>query len=86
MGGRITDPTWRRVREGRQSIEPLLARERVVDGVRAFFKARGCETRIAGGEIPEPAAYDAIPYQDQRSERLTASSSYLRATYDATVR
>jgi lysyl-tRNA synthetase class 2 len=38
---RITDPTWRRVREGRQPIEPLLARERVVDGIRAFFKARG---------------------------------------------
>jgi lysyl-tRNA synthetase class 2 len=41
MGGSITDPTWRRARQGRQAIEPLLARERVVDGVRAFFKARG---------------------------------------------
>ena len=41
MSRRIDDPTWRRVREGRQSIEPLLARERVVDGIRAFFKARG---------------------------------------------
>ena len=32
----------------------------------------------ARGEIPEPAAYDAIPYELQRSERLSASSSYLR--------
>src|SRR3989475_2136095 len=41
MGGRITDPTWRRAREGRQPIGPLLERERIVDGIRAFFKARG---------------------------------------------
>jgi lysyl-tRNA synthetase class 2 len=34
-------PTWRRVRDGRQSIERLLARERVIDGIRAFFKERG---------------------------------------------
>lgn len=34
-------PTWRRVRDGRQDIARLLARERVVDGIRAFFKARG---------------------------------------------
>src|SRR5262245_56205267 len=40
MGGRITDPTWRRVRDGRQAVGPLLERERVVDGIRAFFKAR----------------------------------------------
>jgi sugar phosphate isomerase/epimerase len=36
------------------------------------------ERRIAAGEIPAPEAYDAIPYEDQRSERLTASSNYLR--------
>jgi lysyl-tRNA synthetase class 2 len=41
MGGRITDPTWRRAREGRQPIGPLLERERIVDGIRAFFKAHG---------------------------------------------
>src|SRR5262245_10946614 len=40
MGGSITDPNWRRVREGRQATGPLLARERAVDGIRAFFKAR----------------------------------------------
>src|SRR5690348_18250129 len=34
-------PTWHRVRDGRQSVETLLVRERVVDGIRAFFKARG---------------------------------------------
>lgn len=34
-------PTWRRVREGRQPLEPLLVRERVVDGIRAFFKEQG---------------------------------------------
>jgi lysyl-tRNA synthetase class 2 len=34
-------PTWRRVRDGRQDVAQLLARERVVDGIRAFFKARG---------------------------------------------
>src|SRR5438034_1307349 len=34
-------PTWRRVRDGRQSVEKLLARERVVDGIRRFFKSRG---------------------------------------------
>jgi lysyl-tRNA synthetase class 2 len=34
-------PTWRRVRDGEQPIEPLLARERVVDGIRAFFKGQG---------------------------------------------
>src|SRR5579884_1582850 len=34
-------PTWRRVRDGRQSPDQLLARERVVDGIRRFFKARG---------------------------------------------
>jgi lysyl-tRNA synthetase class 2 len=34
-------PTWRRVRDGEQPIEPLLARERVVDGIRAFFKEQG---------------------------------------------
>jgi lysyl-tRNA synthetase class 2 len=40
MGGSITDPTWRRAREGRQAVGPLLERERVVDAIRAFFKAR----------------------------------------------
>src|SRR5215210_3790897 len=34
-------PTWRRVRDGEQAIEPLLARELVVDGIRAFFKEQG---------------------------------------------
>jgi lysyl-tRNA synthetase class 2 len=34
-------PTWRRVRDGRQDVERLLARERVVDGIRRFFKSRG---------------------------------------------
>jgi lysyl-tRNA synthetase class 2 len=36
-----TDPTWRRVRDGRQPVEPLLLRERVLDTIRAFFKGRG---------------------------------------------
>jgi elongation factor P--(R)-beta-lysine ligase len=40
MGGSISDPTWRRAREGRQAVGPLLERERVVDAIRAFFKAR----------------------------------------------
>jgi lysyl-tRNA synthetase class 2 len=39
-GGSIPGPTWRRVREGRQPIEPLLMREQVVDGIRSFFKGR----------------------------------------------
>jgi len=34
-------PTWRRVRDGLQPVEALLARERIVDGIRRFFKARG---------------------------------------------
>jgi lysyl-tRNA synthetase class 2 len=34
-------PTWRRVRDGKQSLEPLLLRERVLDTIRAFFKDRG---------------------------------------------
>lgn len=34
-------PTWRRVRDGHLDPARLLARERVVDGIRAFFKARG---------------------------------------------
>src|SRR5688572_23957001 len=34
-------PTWRRVRDGRQPLEPLLVRERVVDAIRAFFKEQG---------------------------------------------
>lgn len=34
-------PTWQRVRDGRQDVARLLARERVIDGIRAFFKARG---------------------------------------------
>src|SRR5262245_47166279 len=34
-------PTWRRVKDGRQSVERLLARERIVDGIRRFFKSRG---------------------------------------------
>jgi lysyl-tRNA synthetase class 2 len=34
-------PTWRRVRDGQQDVARLLAREQVIDGIRAFFKARG---------------------------------------------
>ena len=37
----LPSPTWRRVRDGRQPLEPLLLRERVLDTIRAFFKSRG---------------------------------------------
>src|SRR5262249_21392817 len=40
--------------------------------------AQRCESRIAGRQIPDPDAYDAVPYEQQRAERLRASSTYLR--------
>ena len=43
--------------------------------------AHDCELAIASGRFPEPVAYHAILYEEQRAERLYASSKYLRETW-----
>ena len=40
MSSDRNDSTWRRIREGTQSIDPLLVRERAIDAIRSFFKTR----------------------------------------------
>jgi sugar phosphate isomerase/epimerase len=47
--------------------------------------ARGCERRIASGEIAGPDAYDAVPYAEQRAGRRGGSAAHLRWGFGATV-
>jgi sugar phosphate isomerase/epimerase len=65
---RIFDPRW-------LAAHPDLRAEELVDLVRA---ARICEKKIASGERPDPAAYEAIPFERQWEERLTYGIRYLR--------
>lgn len=37
----VAYPTWRRVRDGQTDLASLLAREAVIDAIRAFFKEHG---------------------------------------------
>lgn len=72
------DPTWRRVREGRQSLEPLLARERVIGDIRTFFKARG----FSEVETPQLVAHPGMePHLEAFATELTTAGGLARRAY-----
>lgn len=63
----IFDPWW-------LSLHPDLTCEELAQVVKLVWQ---CERRIAAGELPDPAEYEAIPYLDQMEERLHFGRDYL---------
>jgi hypothetical protein len=65
----IADPAWR-------AGHPDLSVAEVAELVRL---ARGCEVRIARGEMMPPADYAAIPFEDLATPNMQKSQRHLRA-------
>ncbi len=56
---------------------PDLTREELARVVKLVAR---CERAIAAGRMPEPAAYEAIPLEDQLLERIAISRDHLKST------
>jgi lysyl-tRNA synthetase class 2 len=70
----VAYPTWKRVRDGRQSLEPLVMRERVVDAMRAFFK----EQEFREVETPLLVAHPGMePHLEVFETRVGAERGFL---------
>jgi sugar phosphate isomerase/epimerase len=63
----IFDPAW-------HTDQPDLSREELAEFVRLAWD---CQRRIITGELPDPDEYEAVPYQDQMTERLASGRDYL---------
>ncbi|NLF37835.1 sugar phosphate isomerase/epimerase [bacterium] len=57
------------------SLHPDLTRDELARVVRTAWL---CQQRIASGAVPDPAAYEAIPYKDELETRLETGRDYLR--------
>jgi sugar phosphate isomerase/epimerase len=68
MGVQIFDPAWR------AGLPDLTADELAKVVQLAWI----CEKRISSGALMAPATYEAIPFSEQRDDRLKASVAYLR--------
>jgi hypothetical protein len=64
----IYDPEW-------QAGHPELTVAEVAQVVRLAYRF---QQRVAAGETLDVAAYEAIPFREQREARETASIAYLR--------
>ncbi len=61
------DPHWLR-------LHPDLTLDEYAEVMRLGVM---CERKMAAGELPQPDAYEALPYLDELDERLTAGRDYL---------
>ncbi len=64
----IYDPVWR-------SHHPDLDFGELTEIIRL---AKVCENRIAEGDLEDPHEYEAIPFEDEKIERLNFTVNYLR--------
>lgn len=68
----IFDPWW-------ISLHPDLTREELARVVQLTAE---CERRIRDGQLPDPAAYEAIPLEEQLMDRIASSRDFLFRTLD----
>lgn len=68
MGVQIFDPAW-------QAGHPDLTAAELAQVVRLAWQ---CERKIANGELMPPREYEAVPFAEQRDERLAAAVAHLR--------
>ncbi len=59
-------------------LHPDLTREELARVVRIAWQ---CQQRIASGALPDPAAYEGIPYKDEIETRLEAGRAHLRRIF-----
>ncbi len=78
MSNHQRDSTWRRIREGTQSVEPLLVRERAIDAIRSFFKTRDFREIESPLLVRHPGME---PHLDVFETRLNTASGHVTAGF-----